>query len=105
MRHLNFAIGVIAGVALAAAMAFSIFTAQAQTTFLGPVMTSSYADHHRINANHCRQSVAPHDPDLRYWRIQWCLDCTGRSCGSQCLDPVIGTLDIGRDLLHIAADH
>jgi hypothetical protein len=39
MRHLKFAVGVIAGVALAAAMAFGIFTAQAQTTNLTPAVT------------------------------------------------------------------
>jgi hypothetical protein len=38
-RHLKFAVGVIVGVALAAAMAFGIFTAQAQTTNLTPVVT------------------------------------------------------------------
>jgi hypothetical protein len=39
MKHLKFAVGVLVGVALAAAMAFGVFTAQAQTTNLTPVAT------------------------------------------------------------------
>jgi hypothetical protein len=41
MKYLKFATGVIAGVALAAAMAFGVYTAQAQNTLLGPVATST----------------------------------------------------------------
>jgi hypothetical protein len=39
MRLLKFAVGVIVGVALAAAMAAGIFTASAQNTVLNPVVT------------------------------------------------------------------
>lgn len=38
-QYSKFAAGIIAGVLLAGAMAWSVFTATAQTTALGPVMT------------------------------------------------------------------
>lgn len=71
-RHLKFAPGVIVGVALAAAMAFGIFTASAQNTDNGPFMTVT-----TITGAGASAQIAAANPSRRL--IQICI--TGSANG------------------------
>ncbi len=96
MRHSKFAVGVISGVALAAAMGWSIFTATAQSTFGGPVMTVT-----TITGAGASAQIAAANSSRRL--IQICI--TGSANGgwiAPSVHSVVGDLDFGGDVLHVS---
>jgi hypothetical protein len=72
MRNSKFAVGVISGAALAAAMGWSIFTATAQSTSSGPIMTVT-----TITGAGASAQIAAANPSRRL--IQICI--TGSANG------------------------